>query len=413
MRVLHLFDIYLPSTLSWVAQLLDSLQEVEVEIGSPWMVRNQFFNPKFKHHIFPPQRLLVRRNSVPTRALPEQRSGVHLPATEFDFPFWQKLFTASQRRLPMYPFFLEKNLQNAPPDLLHAHFGPTGCLYLPLAKKLNRPLVVTFYGFDYSKLPNLRPVFREKYRQLFAEVAKVVAASEVGCEKLKSMGCPAEKLAVVPPSPRIEAFPFFERKKTARQLRLVQVATFTPKKGHLTTLEAFRLALKDCPDLHLTLAGEQQDKALVSRLRDYIATHRLEDNITWLDFIGHHDMAGFLRQFDAFIHPSCHAPDGDHEATPVVLLEAQATGLPVLATDHFDLPNEVLHERTGLLAPEGDAQVLAAHIRRFYFMENAEYQQFSQNARHHVEQNFDVKNSAQKLRTLYESLTPRSSPLTP
>jgi colanic acid/amylovoran biosynthesis glycosyltransferase len=407
-----LFDVYLPSTLSWVAQLLDSLEDVEVEVGSPWMVRNQFFNPKFKHHVFPPQRL-VSRNAVPATASPEQRSGLHLPFTEFDFPFWQKLFTASQRHLPTYPFFLEKTLKNDPPDLLHAHFGPTGCLYLPLAKKWNRPLVVTFYGFDYSKLLNLRPVFQEKYRQLFAGAARVIAASEVGCEKLKSMGCPPEKLAVVPPSPHIEAFPFFERKKPSGQLRLAQVATFTAKKGHLTTLEAFRLALANCPNLHLTLAGEQQDKALINRLRDYIATHRLEEKITWLNFIGHHDMAVFLQQFDAFIHPSCHAPDGDHEATPVVLLEAQATGLPVLATDHFDLPKEVLNGKTGLLAPEGDAQILADCIRRFYFMENSEYQQFSRNARHHVEQNFDVKNSAQKLRALYETLSSHPSLLTP
>lgn len=403
MKVLHLFDVYLPSTLSWVAQLLDSLEDVEVEVGAPWMVRNRFFNSKFRHHVFPLQRL-IGRNAVQARALPEQCSGLHLPATEFDFPFWQKLFTASQRRLPTYPLWLEWKLKNNPPDILHAHFGPTGCLYLPLAKKLKRPLVVTFYGFDYSKLPNLRPVFWEKYGQLFSDAARVVAASNIGCEKLENMGCPPEKLAVVPPSPRIEAFPFFERKKIADQLHLAQIATFTPKKGHLTTLEAFRLALADCPNLHLTLAGEKQDKALVVQLQHFIAAHRLEEKITWLEFVSHHDMAGFFRQFDAFIHPSCHAPDGDHEATPVVLLEAQATGLPVLATTHFDLPNEVLHGQTGLLAPEGDARVLAERIRRFYFMENLEYQQFSQNARRHIEQNFDVKKSALRLQNLYSEI---------
>ena len=102
-------------------------------------------------------------------------------------------------------------------------------------------------------------------------------------------------------------------------------------------------------------------------------------------------MADFLAGFDVFIHPSCHAPDGDHEATPVILLEAQATGLPVIATDHFDLPLEVIHGRTGLLAPENDPVALAGHIRRFYWMENAEYQMFSHNARQHVEAGFDVK----------------------
>lgn len=387
MRALHLFDVYLPSTLSWVAQLLDSLENVEVEIGAPWLVQNRFYNPKFKYHVFPPQRWIFPR-----------------PATEFDFPFWQKLFTASQRRLPTYPFFLEKTLKSAPPDLLHAHFGPTGCLYLPLAKKLNRPLIVTFYGFDYSKLPNVRPVFREKYKQLFEEATAVIAASEVGCEKLESMGCPPGKLAIVPPSPNLNAFKFSLRKKEKGHLRLVQIATFTPKKGHLTTLEAFRLALKDCPNMHLTLAGERQYKNLFEEVEKFIQLHDLQENVTLQSFVENHRMSDFMQDFDAFIHPSCYAPDGDHEATPVVLLEAQATGLPVLATTHFDLAAEVLHDRTGLLAPEGDVQSLADHIRRFYFMENEEYQQFSQNARRHVEANFDVKNSARKLRTLYEEI---------
>lgn len=387
MRVLQLFDVYLPSTLSWVAQLLDNMVDVEIEIGSPWIAKNKFFNPKYKQFIFPPQHWFFRK-----------------AATEFEFLFWQKLFTASQRRLPSYSWWLEMKMQNNPPDILHAHFGPTGCLYLPLAQKLKRPMTVSFYGFDYSKLPRLRPVYLEKYRRLFGSAAKVIAASKVGCDKLEAMGCPPEKLAVVSPSIRIENFRFFEREKPAGQLRLAQIATFTPKKGHLTTLESFRLALADCPDLHLTLAGELQDKTLVAQMRGYIATHRLEEKVTWLDFISHHDLPAFLQQFDVFIHPSRHAPDGDHEDTPVVLLEAQATGLPVIATTHFNIPAAVLHQQTGLLAPEGDAQTLADFIRRFYFMENTEYQQFSQNARRHIVQNFNVKNSAQKLCTLYEEI---------
>lgn len=387
MKVLHLFDVYLPSTLSWVAQLLDGLEAVEVEVGAPWIVRSEFFNPKFRHHFFPLQQWLFPNTE-----------------TEFDHHFGQKIFTAAQRRLPLYSFWLEKMLKNDPPDILHAHFGPTGCLYLPLAKKIRRPLAVTFYGFDYTKLPRLHPVYRRKYEELFAQTTKIIAASETGRAKLESMGCPPEKLAVVPPSPRIESFPFVRRTKSVGQLRLVQVSTFTPKKGHLTTLEAFRLALDRCPEMHLTLAGELQDKALVQQLRSYIATHRLEEKVTWLDFVAHGDMAEFLKQYDIFIHPSCHAPDGDHEDSPVVLLEAQASGLPVISTTHFNIPAEVLHDHTGLLAPENDPVALAECIRRFYLMENSAYQQFSENARRHIEQHFNVKNSARLLRALYEEI---------
>lgn len=387
MKVIHLFDFYLPSTLSWVSQLLENLEDTEIEVAAPWIVQNRFFNPRFRHHFFPPQRFLF----------PDLTS-------EFQYPRWQRLFLASQRYIPTNPAWLFFHLKNQKPDLFHAHFGPTGCLYLPMAKKLDRPLVVTFYGFDYAKLPQRHPVLYKKYRDLFDGAAQVVAASEEGCAALEQMGCPVSKLAIVPPSPRIEQFPFRTRNKAAGQLQLLQVATFTAKKGHRTTLEALRRALTRCPGLHLTLAGERTDRALVQQLHDYIREHRLQEHITWLDFIEHDQMADFFGRFDVFLHPSCHAPDGDHEATPVVLLEAQATGLPVLATTHFDLHREVIHEQTGLLAPEHDAEALAQWIERFYFMENTEYQTFSQNARRHVKQNFDVKNSASKLSDLYSLL---------
>ena len=131
LKVLHLFDFYLPSTLSWVAQLLDNLSGIEVQVAAPWIVRNQFYNPDFDYHLFPPQHWLI----------PDL-------TTEFQYPRWKRLFIASQRHLPSYANWLYSHLKHTPPDVLHAHFGPMGCLYLPLAKRLQRPLVVSFYGFD-------------------------------------------------------------------------------------------------------------------------------------------------------------------------------------------------------------------------------------------------------------------------
>ncbi len=385
MRVLHLFDWYLPSTLSWVSRLLAHLPEAAV--AAPWIVKNQFYHPQLRYWKFP-----------------LQFSGLLEPVSEFDLPGWQRLFARSQRFFPSYRWWLEGQLRHDPPDILHAHFGPTGCLYLPLAQKLKRPLVVTFYGFDYEKLLNHRPVFRRKYRQLFAGASRVVAASPTGCRALEALGCPSEKLRIVRPSPDLALFPFFSKNKLPGQLNLVQVATFTAKKGHLTTLEALKLALPHCPNLHLTLAGEQQDKSLVRRLKQFIREQHLEKNVSWLDPVHHAGMANFLSRFDAFIHPSCRTADGDHEATSVVLLEAQAVGLPVLATRHFDLADEVRHGHSGLLVAERDAAGLAAAIQTFYFMENREYTRFQTNARKQVEAQFTVQTSAAALQSVYREL---------
>lgn len=402
MRVLHLFDYYLPATLSWVGRLLLHLSnrlESEsqlntqnstlktVSVGAPWIVDNAFCHPDFQFYRSPLQ--------IP---------GLLDAKTEDRHPFWQRLLTRSQRFFPTYSPWLWRQLRQHPPDILHAHFGPTGCLYLPLAKKLNRPLVVTFYGFDYQKLLHQRPVFRKKYRELFAGAARVIAASPLWQAELERMGCPPEKIALVRPSPDLERFPFAPRTKPAGRLHLVQTATFTPKKGYLTTLEAVRLALPDCPGLHLTLAGERYDAALTRQVREYIGQHELESAVTWLGPVEHGKMPAFLAGFDAFIHPSQRTPDGDHEAVCVVLLEAQATGLPVLATRHGDFPDQVRHGETGLLVEEGDAPALAEAIRTFYRMENETYQAFPRNARALMEQQFDVRRSAGQLLEIYRGI---------
>lgn len=306
--------------------------------------------------------------------------------------------------MPLYPRWLYEQLRASPPDMFHAHFGPTGCLYLPLAEKLDRPLIVTFYGFDYRKLLLRRPVFIKKYRRLFDRAARVIAASATGAEALAAMGCPSEKLAVVAPSPALERFPFVHSEKPAGQLNLVQAATFTPKKGHATTLNALALALPDCPNLRLTLAGEKYDRGTVREVETLIRTLHLHQVVEWLDFVPHVQMADFLARFDAFIQPSRTTAAGDHEATPVALLEAMATGLPVLATRHFDLPDQVITGFNGWLAEEGNAPGLADAIKQFYFMQNSDYQYYRQNARQHVETNFSLERSSERLLALYKTL---------
>ncbi|MCS7035762.1 MAG: glycosyltransferase family 4 protein [Saprospiraceae bacterium] len=388
MRVLHLFDYYLPTTLSWVSYLLRYLPDVQVEIGAPWIIQGDFWQPSFRAYRYP-----------------FQVAGLLEARTEADFPLFRRLFTRSQRLLPTYAYWLAGRLSASPPDIVHAHFGPVGCLYAPLAQRLQRPLVVTFYGFDYEKILHTLPAFRREYQRLFERAARLVVASPFGATRLSALGCPLEKIAIVPPSPDLSVFLFHKKQKPAGRLHLAQAATFTPKKGHLTTLEAVRIARSHCPGLRLTLAGERYDVRLYQQVLNFIEKHHLRDCVRVQEPIAHRQMPAFLAQFDAFIHPSQRAADGDHEASPVVLLEAQATGLPVLATRHADLPLLVAHEQTGLLVEEGDAEALAGAIQRFHDMESAEYEAFAQRARAHVEQHYDVRQSAERLRALYGALS--------
>lgn len=387
LKILHLFDLYLPNTMNWAYRMIRATPDTDPWAAAPWMVRNKYFTPDI--------RLFVR---------PLQRRLTGLPPTEWRHARWVNQLLRLEHRRPFYRQWLLQQLRHRRPDVLHAHFGPIGYHYLPLAKALGIPLVVSFYGYDLESLTARKPVWKTRYHELFQAAAAVICLGPHGREVLIRQGCPPEKITVVPMSIPPEAFPWQERIKKTDALRLVQVATIREKKGYMYTLQAFRKALPHCPNLHLTLAGEENDRALQRQMQEFIQTHRLGNHVTWLGFMPPDQLPAFFGQQEVFIHPSCYTAGRDSEGAPAVILEAQATGLPVISTRHADIPSEVVHEKTGLLAEERDVAALAAHIERFYRMGNAEYRGFSMAGREHVERHFDVAKNAQILKELYERL---------
>jgi glycosyltransferase involved in cell wall biosynthesis len=67
----------------------------------------------------------------------------------------------------------------------------------------------------------------------------------------------------------------------------------------------------------------------------------------------------FLQRGLAFVQHSVRAPSGDSEGTPVAILEAAASGLPVVSTRHAGIPEAVLDEVSGLLVEEGNVSAMA------------------------------------------------------
>lgn len=380
MRVLHCFDKYLNSTMNWAYHAIRHTPGVQPLIAAPLIVHNQYFDATFEYL--------------------HSRWQWQRPSDEWSFSTLQRVVARLLR--DRYWTSVFNKLEQIRPPIVHAHFASVGCAVMEQASQKGLPLITSFYGADYERLPHIRPEFKKRYRRLFELASLLVCEGEHGASILASMGCPESKIRVVRLGISPKTIPFLHREKLPGQLRLLQAATMVEKKGFMSTLEAFRLALPTCPHLHLTLAGEQVDKKLAHAMRRYIAVHALDKHITWLDFIDNRQFHAFLGNFDAFIHPSCYASDRDCEGgAPIVLLDAQATGLPVIATSHCDIPSEVVHEQTGLLTPERDIKGLAASIVRFYQMNDPDFQQYSRRARLHVEQFYDVRKTGTHLLQLY------------
>jgi colanic acid/amylovoran biosynthesis glycosyltransferase len=104
----------------------------------------------------------------------------------------------------------------------------------------------------------------------------------------------------------------------------------------------------------------------------------------------------------ALLAPSCTAADGDSEGgAPTVLLEAQACGLPVLATTHDDIPFVTVPGKSALLAPEHDAAAFGEILERF-IASPEKWEAMGRAGREHVGAHHDARMAIDALETIYE-----------
>ena len=289
-------------------------------------------------------------------------------------------------------------------DIMHAHFSFVGWKYLWIAQMTKIPMVISFYGFDYEYLPNTKPVWKKRYQKLFDKASLFLTEGNVGRATLIRMGCPEGKVRVVHLGVETANIPYHERAKRPNELRLVQIASFIEKKGQDATVKAFIKAFEKCPNMTLTFVGKDSNGRR-GPLQQLISGAGLDDRVEFIDGIDFSELYSFLKNYQLFIHPSKYGRNRNSEGgAPVVLLDAQATGMPVLSTFHCDIPEEVVHGRTGLLVQENDVEGLAAMIETFYRMDQPEYHVYCEEARKHVKQNYESVRCAEELKKAYQRL---------
>ncbi|RLC21968.1 MAG: hypothetical protein DRI57_01095 [Deltaproteobacteria bacterium] len=378
-RALHLFNSYLHTTENWAFQLTDNLPDCDIVVASANFLRCNFYPGKFTYLEFPLKQIENPQKRLWIRILNKLISYI----------------------LKSYPCYIEKTCGRC--DIMHSHFAPTGWRYLNLAKRLKIPHVVSFYGMDYEHLPFLRPVWKKRYERLFKEADMFLCEGSHGAKILQKIGCPAEKIRVSRLGVDVSQIPFWNRTKKPGELKLLQIATFTGKKGHKYAIEAFTRALQDCPNMTLTFVGPDR-QGIRAELQKQIKSPAAE-KITFIDAIDFEHLHAFMKDYHVFIHPSCYTEDMDCEGgAPVVLLDAQATGMPVISTTHCDIPDEVTHGDTGLLSPEKDVGALADSISSFYKMNQDEYGRYVQNANKHVGHKYGIQRNAAATIEYYKEL---------
>jgi colanic acid/amylovoran biosynthesis glycosyltransferase len=227
---------------------------------------------------------------------------------------------------------------------------------LPFIEQWHKPCVVSFHGADVAHKPEIKD-YPGKLRRLFNAVPLVFARSQSLAARLVQLGCPPEKLRINRTGIPLGEFPFAHREPPQDgKWKVVQACRLIPKKGVATSLRAFAIFKKDYPGAELFIAGKGPLQSELEMLAGGLGIAR---DVHFLGFLSQSKLRGLYGSSHLFLHPSEISPNQDQEGVPNSVLEAMATGLPVVATRHGGIPEAVDHGRTGFLVSEEDHVALA------------------------------------------------------
>jgi glycosyltransferase involved in cell wall biosynthesis len=188
-------------------------------------------------------------------------------------------------------------------------------------------------------------------RAAYACAHAVVANSRAAADRLIAEHVPSDKVAVVPNGLDFDRIVSRQVRSTLR--RVVVVANLRPEKGHDVLVDAAVHVLRRIPDASFEIVGGGPElEPLVARATARGVLHAFT-------FLGHRDDAPVrLADADIFVLPS------RSEAFPNAVLEAMATGLPIVTSGVGGMLELVDDGRTGLLVPPGDPLALADRVCR-------------------------------------------------
>jgi len=281
-------------------------------------------------------------------------------------------------------------------DALHAHFGPVGNSFRFAKQLWGAPLLVSFHGYDFSAAPLKEGA--DMYARLFETADVITINSEFTREQVRKLGCPPAKLHKLPVGLDPDEFPFQERSvKPGEPVRILTIGRLVKKKGHEFSLRAFAEARQKHPHLHYDIVGDGPLRSTLENLVDQLGVRE------HVSFCGASDGAEVRRRIAAshlFVLASVNV-DGDQEGQGLVLQEAQAAGLPVLATLHGAFPEGIVPGQSGFLVPECDVDSLAERLN--FLIEHPElWPAMGRQGRSFVEQHFDIRKLNLQLVDLYQ-----------
>lgn len=250
---------------------------------------------------------------------------------------------------------LKKILNNTKPDLFLVHFGHMGCLCGPVACKLNLNTVVTYHGFDASKLIKTGK-WLSRYQQLWKYNFVFTTPSGYLRNLLIQAGAPADKVKVLPPGISLNNWKYSNPAKRfdGKKIYYLFVGRLVEKKSPLQLIDAFNICKNNLnnqfnPELVICGSGP-----LMNEVINKINNLDLNNDVHILGACSHQTVKDWMAKAHIYVQHSIHAINGDSEGLPNSIVEAAASGLPIISTRHSGILDIVKENENGYLVDEND-----------------------------------------------------------
>ncbi len=289
-------------------------------------------------------------------------------------------------------------LKSLSPSLLHAHFGTSAVNALPLQRRLDVPLVVTFHGYDATPHDGLRDgVMAWRYARLRPTLAdcatSLLAVSDHIRKRVIALGIPESHIQTHYIG--VDLTKFFPGQLEGREPVVLGVGRFVEKKGFDFLIDAMAEVQRSLPKLELVLigSGELEDD-LRRRASEKLSSFRI------IGPLSPEEVTGWMRRARVLAAPSVTDRSGNTEGLPITILEALASGLPVVATRHAGIPEAVIDGESGFLVDERDPTALARRILDLA-RDDAGWAALSASCRQTAERTFDLATQTRRLEDIY------------
>lgn len=310
---------------------------------------------------------------------------------------YRELFNSPLHLTPQSYLQLRRLLKKNSYSAIHAHFGYNGLNILKHAKKQQVPLVVTFHGYDASMMLS-DETYKNRLPELFDYASAIILVSRHMINSL-NLDKWLDKVNIIPCT--VEPGEFEVRDvRSKKGINILHSGRLVDKKGVPDLIRVFKKLKENYDNVELHIVG---DGSQLKICKELVQKFKVEKNVTFYGAVSHDQVKKILSTADIFVLNSRVGDDGDMEGTPVSLLEAMCSKVPVISTRHAGIPDVIEEGVNGLLVDERDNEGLEGALRTL--IENpAIRQKCAENARKTILKEYSVHRMKEKLEDVFQNI---------